>query len=80
MEMSILVTIEFLKYLVFEKPKNARRSTPKETRILLHVYVFSRFLTAADDLHRCGFSQVLFFSNGRVKCTPSLDGKSISSL
>lgn len=58
--------IEFLKHLVsvfvlvnttsrfFEKPDNANLRTLKEPGILLHVYIISWFLIAADYLHRCG--------------------------
>ncbi len=42
----------------FQKPGYARWSTLAETGILLHVYVLTRFLTAANYLHRCAFSQV----------------------
>ncbi len=45
-------------YPVFEKPEYAGRSTPKEAGLLLHVYVLSQFLIAADYLSRPGFSQV----------------------
>ncbi len=53
--------IGFLKYpvFVFEKLKYASWSALKETGILLHVYVLSRFLTTADNFHRPGFSQVM---------------------
>ncbi len=46
-------------YPSFEKPEYASWSTPKEIGILLHVYILSRFLTAADCLRRRGFSRVM---------------------
>lgn len=43
-----------------EKPEHTSWSTLKETGTLLHIYIWSRFLSAADYLHRRGFSQVMW--------------------